>query len=99
MESEKKRNVESLLYCARCGGLEEVKFDIEKKHVDVNSTDDIGRTALHEAAYGEGGNDYSRCYDYLSIRVDWLGRPINNRGVELLAYELTSFNNVVLMTD
>lgn len=60
MESEKKKNIESLLYCARCGSLEGVKFDIEKKHVDVNSTDNIGRTALHEAAYGEGGNDYSR---------------------------------------
>lgn len=33
---------------------------LRKKNVDVNSTDNIGRTALHEAAYGEGGNDYSR---------------------------------------
>lgn len=60
MESEKKKNIKSLLHCAECGSLEGVKLNIEKKHVDVNSTDNIGRTALHEAAYGEGGNDYSR---------------------------------------
>ncbi|WP_264730446.1 ankyrin repeat domain-containing protein [Wolbachia endosymbiont (group B) of Episyrphus balteatus] len=49
MESDK--NVDYLLNSAGAGDIENVRFYIESCGVDVNSADDIGRTALHRAAY------------------------------------------------
>ena len=49
MESDK--DIDYLSDSASIGDMESVKFFIEKCNVDVNSTDDIGRTALHKAAY------------------------------------------------
>lgn len=45
-----KWNVEDLLHSTRMNKLDEVKSLIEEEDIDVNSADNIGSTALHEAA-------------------------------------------------
>lgn len=41
-----------LLHSARFGSINRVKAYIEDENVDINSTDKLGRTALHRASYG-----------------------------------------------
>ncbi|MGL9726338.1 MAG: ankyrin repeat domain-containing protein [Wolbachia sp.] len=49
--TESNKNIGYLLNFAAIGDIEGVKFFIKHCNVDVNSIDNIGRTALHKAAY------------------------------------------------
>lgn len=65
---EQKNNQDNnhllLLHYARFGSLEKVKDLIEGKSIDVNSSDTIGRTALHRSSYG----GFNQVVKYLLLR-------------------------------
>lgn len=77
MESDK--DIDYLSDSASIGDMESVKFFIEKCNVDVNSTDDIGRTALHKAAYR--GKD--SIVEYLLSKGANINSKIENNDPEL----------------